>query len=246
MSRTVQRALASSSSPRMATKRAPSLSARFICDLRPRPSWSISTRTPGLAQRRAAGGGRGRARPAPGAPGTPRSARSGGRGRDQHDQPLHAQREADAGEVRAAEVLHEAVVAAAAEHAVLRAQLAAQHLERGAHVVVEPAHQAVAQAVGDAQQVQLAPHLGEVVAALRAEVVGDPRQGLDDRLVLGHLAVEHAQRVRLRAALAVGAELAGSAAQRRAQRLHVGGPAVRVAHRVQDQLVAASRPQASR
>ena len=226
MSRTVHSPRASSSSPRMATKRAPSLSARFICDLRPAPLVVHEHAQPGL---RAASRCRSRARSRPaGASGARNTSQRGvrRRRRQQHDQPLHAQREADAREVGAAQLLHQPVVAAAAQHAVLRAQLAAHHLERGARVVVEAAHQPVAQPIGDAQQLQLAPHLREVVAALGAEVVGDLRQRLDDRLVLGHLAVEHAQRVGLGAPLAVGAQPARLRAQRRAQRLHVGRPAV--------------------
>ena len=175
MSRTVHTPFFISSSPRMATKRAPSLSASFMRDLKLRPSGSRSTRTP--ACRSPAGGSvPRRTRPRPRAAGTRPPRRSPSAGRHGEHDPLHARGEADPGEVRPAEVLHEPVVAAAPEQAVLRAQRTARHLERRPRVVVEAAHQAMVDAVADPQEVELAADLREVIAARRAEVLEDPGQ----------------------------------------------------------------------
>ena len=77
----------------------------------------------------------------------------------------------------------------------------------------------------------------EVVPTLVAEVVDDPRQAVDDLLVPGHLAVEHAKRVRLDSTLAVAAHFRNAVAQRTPQRLDIGRTAAPVPDRVQDQLV---------
>jgi hypothetical protein len=62
--------------------------------------------------------------------------------------------------------------------------------------------------------------------------------GLDRGLVLRHLAVQHAQRVRLDAPLAVAAERRCDRSQRLLQRRDVGRPAALVADGVQHQLAA--------
>ena len=58
---------------------------------------------------------------------------------------------------------------------------------------------------GHADGVEHGAHGGEVLAAGVVEVVADLGQLLDDGLVFGDLAVEHAQRIGFGAALAVGA-----------------------------------------
>ena len=60
----------------------------------------------------------------------------------QHGQALDAGGPADRGRGRAAHFLHQAVVAAAAHHRALRAELVGDELERGVAVVVEAAHDA--------------------------------------------------------------------------------------------------------
>src|SRR4030095_3613722 len=58
-------------------------------------------------------------------------------------------------------------------------------------------HERVVDAVADAQEVELAPHLREVLAARRAQVLEDPGKAGDDVLVLRRLRVEdpHAGRL---------------------------------------------------
>ena len=118
-------------------------------------------------------------------------------------QPVEAHGKADAGRFGSAEGFAEAVVAAAAEQGVLRAEAAVRELEGGAGVVVEAANQAVIERVGNAGRVEGRGDLGEVGARVFVERVGDHGQCGDDGLVLGNFAVEHAQGVGDGAALAV-------------------------------------------
>ena len=125
------------------------------------------------------------------------------------------------GRFGAADGLAEAVVAAAAEQGILRAQAAVRELEGGAGVVVEAAHQAVVARVGHAGGIERREDGGEVRLRVLVERVGDHGQRVDDGLIGGHLAVEHAQRIGDGAALAVRAHLADDRDERRAQHLVV-------------------------
>ena len=60
-----------------------------------------------------------------------------------HHQPVFADRKPDPRRMHArAQRFRQAIVTPAAQHGILRAQIAVRHFERGAHVVIEPAHQA--------------------------------------------------------------------------------------------------------
>ena len=121
------------------------------------------------------------------------------------------------GAIRAAELLHEPVVAAAAEQRVLRAERLPQHLERRARVVVEAAHQPVRDPPRNAPtSSRCALHAGEVRRARLAQVVHRVRQPIDDRLVGRHLAVVDPQRIGL--SRAAGSPGTASADRRRARR----------------------------
>ena len=133
-------------------------------------------------------------------------------------QAVFADGEADARSLGSADRLRQSVVAAAAEHCVLRAQAAVGELKRRARVVVESAHQAIVDRVGHAAASSMARTAAKCSGSF-VEVIADPRQRVDDRLIFGNLAVEHAQRIGLGAALAVGAHLADDRLQRLAQRL---------------------------
>ena len=126
--------------------------------------------------------------------------RAPGRLGHREHEPLDAGGEADADAVGPAELLHEAVVAPAAENRVLRADGARQDLERRARVVVEAAHEPVRHAVRDPVDAQVLLDRREVRPARLAQVVDRVRQAVDDRLILRHLAVEDPQRVRRRPA----------------------------------------------
>ena len=131
-------------SPTIATYRAPSRSACLSWPLSERPASSScaceprAARLAGQLERRAAlhrcrcAPARRTGRPSSGA------RRCSPRG-EQH--PLDPGRPADAGRRRAAELLDQAVVAAAAADARLRAERVAGELEHRARVVVEPAHE---------------------------------------------------------------------------------------------------------
>ena len=99
-----------------------------------------------------------------------------------------------------------------------------RELERGARVVVQPAHQAVIARVGHAGRIERRRHLREMRFRILIERIDNFGQRVNDRLVLGHLAVQHAQRIGDRAALAIHAHLRGDGLERRAQRLVVARP----------------------
>ena len=75
----------------------------------------------------------------------------GDRRRERHHQALLAHRKSKARNVRTAQLLDQAVVAAPAQKGVLRPQALKRDLERGAPVVVQPAHQTRVDAVADAE-----------------------------------------------------------------------------------------------
>ena len=106
------------------------------------------------------------------------------------------------------ELLDEPVVATAARHRVLRAEVAGQHLEGRADVVVEPADEArIDDVARSPMRVETArARCLEVLAGLGRQRVEDRGRLLDDRLAVRRLAVEHAQRVPRQARLALVAQ----------------------------------------
>jgi len=126
---------------------------------------------------------------------------------DEQGEALHAAGKADAGDIRAAERRDQAVVAAAAGHRGLGADVAGDDLEGGAHVVIQAPHQTRIEHVLAAGRVEQALYRVEMRGAFRAQVVGDARGVGRELLALGDLAVEHPQRVGELAAHAVLAQL---------------------------------------
>src|SRR6478735_927166 len=106
-------------------------------------------------------------------------------------------------------------------------------LKGRARVVVHAAHQAVVDGKRDFRGCKKFLHLGKVRAATFIQVVGHTRQLLDDRLVLRHFAVEHAQRIGDRAALAVRAHGVDHVFQRVTQRLQIDWTVIGAADGVQ-------------
>src|SRR5262249_32620943 len=146
-----------------------------------------------------------------------------------HDEAIFADGETDAGGLRASQGFGEAIVAAAAQNRVLRAQGAVRELECGAGVVIETAHQAVVEGEGNSDRFQNSLHLVEVLAAGLVEKLSDAWQRCNDRLVFGNFAVEHAQRIGDGAALAVGAHFFFDGIERLAQGFVVAGAVGRAA-----------------
>ena len=89
---------------------------------------------------------------------------------------------------------------------------------------------------GNADGIQHRSHRREMFAAGLVEILADLGQLLDDRLVLRNFAVEHAQRIGLRPALAVGVHQVHHRLQGLAQRLVVARAIFGTAHRIQLQL----------
>ena len=72
--------------------------------------------------------------------------------------------------------------------------------ERRARVVIEPADQPVVDLKLDTNRLQDRLHRLKMLAAPFIQKLADARQFLDDRLILSHLTVKHAQRIGHRAA----------------------------------------------
>jgi hypothetical protein len=86
-------------------------------------------------------------------------------------QSLHADREAESRDVGSPQETNEAVVAPAGADGALGSPLLGLHFEDGAGVVVQATHQAMVDPERHSQRLQVALELGEVVGALRAEMV---------------------------------------------------------------------------
>ena len=146
---------------------------------------------------------------------------------------LDAAPEADPRRLLAAERGDELVVAAAAEHDVLRrGKRRRGELEGRARVVVEPPHEELVGRPADAQRAEARGHPPEMGAARRAERVRQPGCPLVQRHAARVLAVEHAQRVRRPAVGVLGAELGLVGGEVDRERQAVGGQTGVVAHRV--------------
>src|SRR5215831_17364606 len=92
-------------------------------------------------------------------------------------------------------------------------------LKRGARVVVEAADEPVIQRKRHADFRQNLLHRRKVLTRVVSEKLRDARQVFNDRLILGYLAVKHAQRIRHGSPLAVATHLSYDGLQRLAQRL---------------------------
>ena len=115
--------------------------------------------------------------------------------RQQH--PLDARRPAHARGRRAAQLLDQAVVAAAAAERRLGAEALGLELEHRARVVVEPAHERGVDLVRHPGPVEQRPHLGEVLGVVGASRSTQARRLRHHRLGAGVVGVERAQRVLL-------------------------------------------------
>ena len=100
----------------------------------------------------------------------------------------------------AADLLEQPVVASAAAHRALGAQAVGHPLEHGEIVVVQTAHHARVDAVGNADVLQHLLHPFEMRQRGLAQMVQQPRRRLDQRLHQRVFAVEHAQRIGMHAA----------------------------------------------
>ena len=134
-------------------------------------------------------------------------ARASPRCSEHQQRAVEPDREAHARRGRPAERLDQPVVAPAAAERALRAERAVVHLERGARVVVEPAHQRRGRS-------RSACRARRDPGARRRSARGTRRTAnrgcagspCATRLVVRLLGVEHAQRVRLEAQLAIAAQ----------------------------------------
>ena len=121
------------------------------------------------------------------------------------DEAFNAAAKADAGGGAPAQLLHQPIVASAAADGGLGAGHGGLDFKDGAGVVVQPAHQAMVNPVGDAGGFQVGLHPPPVAVAVGAEA----RHGLGCFLAQGaagfDLAVQQAQGVAFQPGAAVGA-----------------------------------------
>src|SRR6185437_12583750 len=115
--------------------------------------------------------------------------------------------EADGRRGVTAELGDQPVVAAAGAYGILGAGGGGDPLEHGAVVVVEAAHQARIDLIGDADGTQRGAQRLEMRARVGVEVLGEQRRAADQLLQLRVLAVEDAQWVAPETAPAVAIEL---------------------------------------
>src|SRR5439155_13318915 len=141
---------------------------------------------------------------------------------EQEDQALEPERPSEPRQVGSAQLLDETIVPAASQKRVLRSEACIRiDLEGGAHVVVQASDEPVVDPESAlllepvAERVEMLSYRPEVIFALRAAVrprgivpigAAQRRGAADPLLVRGDLAVEHAQRILLGAAVAVLAE----------------------------------------
>ena len=124
-------------------------------------------------------------------------------GLQRQHQPVQPHRKTNPRRLGSAYGLAQAVVAAAAEQRILRTQSSMREFEGRPCVVIESAHQPRIQLVGDASGIERRSHGCKMVLRLLVKRIGDLGQRIDDRLILMHLAVQHAQGIRDRPSLAV-------------------------------------------
>src|SRR5713101_10054653 len=120
--------------------------------------------------------------------------------------PLDADREPSARNRRAAEFLDQPVVASSRRHGALGAYGSRYHLERGARVIVEPAHQARFRLERNVGAGEKFLHRVKMFAAFVAQIIEALRRGLRDALRVD-LAVEQPERIALEPLMAVLAQL---------------------------------------
>src|SRR4029077_6784400 len=96
---------------------------------------------------------------------------------------------------------------ATAQQRVLRTQTAMREFKGRARVVIEAANQAMIPMIRNTACIKRRAYCRKVRRRCFVERICDAGESVDDRLILRHLAIEHAQRIRLRASLAVNTHL---------------------------------------
>src|ERR1700677_215308 len=126
---------------------------------------------------------------------------------DQH-QAIFAYSKSNARRLGPPDRFREPVVASPTEQGVLRSKAAlarfvVNELKSRPRVVIEAAHQAMVVLVGHSTRVESRAHSGKMFLGALVERIPDTGQRGDDGLVFRMLAIEHAQRVGQRSALAI-------------------------------------------
>src|SRR5204862_4297136 len=136
-------------------------------------------------------------------------------------------RPTDARGLRAAELLHQPVVAPAAAERALGAQLGALELEHGPRVVVEPAYERPVDLVRLTGGVEQGAHLREMVGVLRVDAVEQPRRVGERRLGPWVVRVERPERIAVEAGPHIVRKEVLAGAQVLAELVGIGAPGLR-------------------
>ena len=163
----------------------------------------------------------------------------------QQDHPLDAHRESAGRRRLAAELLEESVVAPAAGDGPLRAEPVGHPFEHGAIVIVEAAHEAGVDGVGDAMVGEQLPQPVEMRARIGGQALEELRRAFDQILHRRVLAVENAQRIGVQTALRVVVEQRGMPLEVLDQVGAVRAPLVRVADRIEGEVNAVGKAETS-
>ena len=150
----------------------------------------------------------------------------------QQQHALAAHRKAAGRHRAAAQLLDQAIIAAARQHGALRAQLLRGPLEDAVVVIVQAAHQTRVLDPGDVQRRQPLEHRGVVRTRFLVQAVGQTGRVGQGRLGLRVFRVEHAQRIALDALAAVLVQRIRMRAQPLLQLVTVGGARRGAAQRV--------------
>ncbi|MNM79502.1 hypothetical protein D3C81_914350 [compost metagenome] len=146
------------------------------------------------------------------------------------ENPFEPDAKADARLVRSADLGDQAVVPSASADGVNGPDASRLVFKGRVRVIVEPANKAGIDRIINAHRFQVASHLGEVLGAFLVQAVQNGRRVRE--LVLIDLAVQHAQRVALHAALAVAAQAVLHRTQEAEQLLAVSRAARNIADRI--------------
>src|SRR5882762_646277 len=152
------------------------------------------------------------------------------------DQAIFTDGKADALGWRSAKQFYQSVIAPAAADGILRTEPLRRNFKRRPHVIVQPAHEPPILAEEDAAHFELVLYSSVVRRAVLAEVIGDARQRGDNALLAFEFGIEHAQRIRFDAALAIRAEFVFHFQELGPQQLDVFRPALAAADRIDVQL----------
>src|SRR5437762_8538009 len=148
-------------------------------------------------------------------------------------QAILADSESDPRRTGPSQSFRKAIIPASTENRILRAQRSVSEFECSPGVIVQAADKTIVQREGHLHCLKDFLHFLKMLAATFVEKLTDARQFVDDGLVLGNLAIKHAQRIGHCPPLAVATHFVHHRLQRLSQGLVVNRAIIGTAHRIQ-------------